>query len=213
MISKLIDNIKKNYESFHAELLNSSVEEVYTRATQIHYYENIHSYLMIHLPQCKFTKEQTDFLLSKGGNILDFLYGTDCDLSMFETVRGFSSMLDNEMAKELTEADYSSLLKMYSQDSFEQYKTSELQKSKEEIFDNSYETLFYISMNDYLQDHALSEEICQYLCNDGDNVLIYLYNDYKENEYARIDTYLEIEEFINNCYEKNSASNQEQKEM
>lgn len=87
---------------------------------------------------------------------------------------------------------------------FTKYKESELLKTPEEIFNNSYRILFYKEITDYLtsDDNGLDDVHYEALYENKESVLIYLYDYFLRNEYASINDYGELNDFITNYNEK-----------
>jgi hypothetical protein len=87
--------------------------------------------------------------------------------------------------------------------SFEAFKTAELAKEKSEIFNNAYEIYFYSEVWGYIsegmgtgEDCSLESEVVTSLLSLGDGILESLYYLYIKWEYASVNSYDEIYNFL-----------------
>lgn len=96
--------------------------------------------------------------------------------------------------------DYVSAVAESVEREYTNFKTAELQKSKEEIYDDNYKIRFYIEMYEYFtankENSFLNVNLCKCLINDSPNIISELYDYYLSNEYASITTWEDINEMI-----------------
>lgn len=103
-------------------------------------------------------------------------------------------------------------------DEFLKYKEKELLKTSEDIFNNSYQNYFYKEISDFLisEDNGLDEIHYEAFFEDKESVLSFLYDYYLKNEYASMNNYDDINDFIfayNERYHNdilNSSQNEEE---
>lgn len=83
-------------------------------------------------------------------------------------------------------------------DQFLKYRENELAKSSENIFNNSYQNYFFQEISEFLRNNnnGLDDIYYKALDLDGENILHYLYDYYLKNEYASINNYNDMCEFI-----------------
>lgn len=81
---------------------------------------------------------------------------------------------------------------------FKNYQENEILKTPEEIFNNSYQNYFYLEMKEFLinENNGLDEIHYEALFEDKEHVLTCLYDYYLKNEYASINNYEDIADFI-----------------
>lgn len=88
---------------------------------------------------------------------------------------------------------------------FFNFKTLQLTKTKEEIFNNYYEIRFYNEMFDYLTDVELSDEEYSLLRSSAGNyqsVIGRLYEQFSKMEEVSIENYSEIRIFLDSVFER-----------
>lgn len=87
---------------------------------------------------------------------------------------------------------------------FFNFKTLQLTKTKEEIFNNYYEIRFYNEMFDYLTDVEMSDEeysLLRSVAGNYQSVLRKLYERFMDMEEVSIESYSEIRIFLNSVFD------------
>ena len=88
---------------------------------------------------------------------------------------------------------------------YDSFRAEELEKTKEQIFYDYYQIHFYSELKEFFNVEArndLSENCYRYLAKEGKNVLPLLYDYYLSDEYASIDNWESISDFIYNYCER-----------
>lgn len=84
---------------------------------------------------------------------------------------------------------------------YDSFRAEELKKTKEQIFDDYYQIHFYSELKEFFDVEAtndLSENCYRCLAKEDKNVLPLLYDYYLSDEYASIDNWESISDFIYN---------------
>lgn len=102
--------------------------------------------------------------------------------------------------------DYRAAVAENATQEFNEFYATEMEKTKEGIFDDYYKIHFYNELKDFLtadgETHYLNEDGFRCLYQDGKSVLACLYDYYLKDEYASTVNWEEISDFINNYNEK-----------
>lgn len=98
--------------------------------------------------------------------------------------------------------NYKEILAENADINYERFKETQLKKSKEQIYDDSYKINFYSEMYQFFTEcEDIGEDVCEFLCEDcDDNILDILYKEYLDMEYASVANWDDITEFVNNYY-------------
>lgn len=92
---------------------------------------------------------------------------------------------------------FSKQLKKNADANYQLFFSDELQKSKEDIYNNALKISFFCELNNFLTgSNDLEEDLCQFLCEDGDHIIDSLYQEYLNWEYASFNSWDDINEFI-----------------
>ena len=78
----------------------------------------------------------------------------------------------------------------------ETFYNNQLKRTKKEIYENCYQINFYESMRDYFETRIFNENTQDILEEIFPTSMEELYNCYKKNEYASVDNFELIEEFL-----------------
>ena len=190
---RLIDNATKNYNRFEEDQLNSTIESVYTNASQIIAYNEMEIFLLKH--EEYLDDSQVKFLVSKSDKVIDFLYSVREILSL-SNADNIYTLIEIETDK-AAKMNYREQLSKNAEVNYIAFAEEELVKSKQEIFDNAYKIAFFSELHNYLTgSHELEDHICSFLCEDGESVIDLLYKEYLDNEHASIASWDDVYDFI-----------------
>ncbi len=107
-------------------------------------------------------------------------------------------MNDFDGTENIEEVVYNRVVAENAQTEYDRFCAKELTKSKEEIFGDSYEIQFYKEIHGYLTNdkNPLDYEHNKALSQEGDKVISLLYERYLHDEYASVNTWDDITDFI-----------------
>jgi hypothetical protein len=91
-------------------------------------------------------------------------------------------------------------LKQNAKTNFLRFQENETKKTPKEVFANAYRIYFYSTMYDYFFFFFLADYLCKFLLKYKDTILDELYNEYIDFEYASINTYSDIDDFLDLVY-------------
>ena len=139
-------------------------------------------------------------LMHYGWEEKDVMYSL-CEKIENEEIRNLASLLN-----EIEEDHFSKkeIVQKRVESEFLKYKEKELLKTPEEIFNHSYQNYFYQEMSEFLISDTNDLDDVHYvaLYEDKESVLDCVYDYYLKNEYASINNYEEINDFILSYNEK-----------